>query len=209
MSLFSELFPELPKLGDNVPQRPYSTSRLFWSKIAQLQGWKIIGKIPNIPKAVLIAAPHTTNYDGLYGIEFVLALGLEISIMAKEELYRPPFRGFWDWVNAIPVHRASATGLVKQMCDVFAQRDKFWLGMSPEGTRKAATHWKGGFYRIAVAARVPIVMVGFDYSQKAVIFLGVFEPTGDFNADLPKILAFYKGLKAGNPDNLSLPLRNL
>jgi 1-acyl-sn-glycerol-3-phosphate acyltransferase len=95
------------------------------------------------------------------------------------------------------------------MCDVFKKRDKFWLCIAPEGTRKSATSWKRGFYHIAVAAQVPIIMLGFDYDQKAAVFLGLFEPTGDFDADLPKVLAFYQGLKGRNPDNLSLPLKNL
>ncbi len=199
----------LPILGENVPQRASSKGRAFWEKVTRLQGWRMLGDIPNIPKAVVIGAPHTSNMDGVYGIEFALGLGLDVSIMVKDELYRPPFRAMLDWVNAVPVHRASATGLVEQMCDSFNKRDKFWLFIAPEGTRKSAPCWKGGFYRIAVAAQVPIVLLGFDYEQKAFIFLGVFEPTGDFEADLPKILAFYKGLKGGNPDSLSLPLRNL
>lgn len=199
----------LPVLGDNVPQRSFSQSRLLWRGLLRLQGWKVLGVVPNIPKAILIGAPHTSNMDGVYGIEFALALGLEVSVMVKDELYRPPFRAMLDWVNAVPVHRASATGLVEQMCDTFNKRDKFWLFIAPEGTRKSAPSWKGGFYRIAVAAQVPIVMIGFNYEQQAFVFFGVFEPTGDFEADLPKILEFYKGLKGGSPDNLSLPLRNL
>ncbi len=200
---------QLPRLGENVPQRPYSKSRLFWEKVTRLQGWHVRGDIPNIPKAVMIAAPHTTNMDGIYGIQLALALGLDVSIMFKDELYRAPLKGLWDWGNAIPVNRASATGLIDQMCEVFQKRDKFWLCIAPEGTRKTAANWKRGFYHIAVAAQVPIVILAFDYDQKAAVFMGVFEPTGDFDADLPKILAFYKGLKGGNPDNLSLPLKNL
>lgn len=199
----------LPRLGANVPQRTYSTSRLFWEKVTQLQGWRVLGEIPNIPKAVVIGAPHTSNMDGIYGIEFALALGLDVSIMVKEELYRPPLRALFDWVNAVPVHRGCATGLVEHMCEVFKERDKFWLFIAPEGTRKSASSWKSGFYRIAVAAQVPIVMLGFDYEHRAEVFLGVFEPTGDFDADLPKILEFYRGFKGGNPDHLSAPLKNL
>lgn len=200
---------QLPVLGEHVPRRASPRGRLFWGKVTRLQGWRVLGEIPNIPKAVVIGAPHTSNLDGVYGIEFALALGLEVSIMVKEELYRLPFRAMLDWVNAVPVHRASATGLVEQMCETFQKRDKFWLFIAPEGTRKSAKSWKSGFYRIAVAAKVPLVLVGFDYEQQAAVFLGTFQPTGDFEADLPKILEFYRGLKGGNPDNLSLPLKNL
>lgn len=200
---------QFPVLGANVPRRESSKSRLFWEKVTRLQGWRVLGDIPNIPKAVVIGAPHTSNMDGVYGIEFALALGLEVSVMVKDELYRPPLRGLLDWINAVPVHRASATGLVEQMCKAFSTRDKFWLFIAPEGTRKSATSWKSGFYRIAVAAQVPIVLLGFDYEQKAFVFKGVFEPSGDFDADLPKILEFYRGLKGGSPKNLSLTLKNL
>lgn len=199
----------LPRLGEQIPRRASSRGRSFCKKMTLLQGWRVLGDIPNIPKAVVIGAPHTSPMDGIYGVELALALGLAVSIMVKEELYHLPFRTILDWVNAVPVHRASATGLVKQMCDTFNQRDKFWLFIAPEGTRKSAPSWKSGFYRIAVAAQVPIILVAFDYDQKAVIFLGVFEPSGDFDADLPKILAYYRGLKGGNPNNLSLPLKNL
>lgn len=200
---------QFPVLGANVPRRESSKGRLFWEKVTRLQGWRVLGDIPNIPKAVVIGAPHTSNMDGVYGIEFALALGLEVSVMVKDELYRPPLRGLLDWINAVPVHRASATGLVEQMCEAFSTRDKFWLFIAPEGTRKSATSWKSGFYRIAVAAQVPIVLLGFDYEQKAFVFKGVFEPSGDFDADLPKILEFYRGLKGGSPKNLSLTLKNL
>ena len=199
----------LPILGENIPRRASSRGRSFFKKMTQLQGWRVLGDIPNIPKAVVIGAPHTSPMDSVYGIELALALGLEVSIMVKEELYHPPFRALLDWVNAVPVHRASATGLVNQMCDAFHKRDKFWLFIAPEGTRKSALSWKSGFYRIAVAAHVPIVMVAFDYDQKAAVFFGVFEPTGDFDADLPRILQYYRGIKGGNPNNLSLPLKNL
>lgn len=200
---------QFPVLGVNVPRRESSKGRLFWEKVTRLQGWRVLGEIPNIPKAVVIGAPHTSNMDGVYGIEFALALGLEVSVMVKDELYRPPLRGLLDWINAVPVHRASATGLVEQMCEAFNKRDKFWLFIAPEGTRKSATSWKSGFYRIAVAAQVPIVLLAFDYEQKAFVFRGVIEPTGDFDADLPQILEFYRGLKGGSPKNLSLTLKNL
>jgi 1-acyl-sn-glycerol-3-phosphate acyltransferase len=136
-------------------------------------------------------------------------MGLELHVMGKNSLYRPPFRAVMDWLKLMPVDRTSSHGLVEQMSHAFASHDKFWLGLAPEGTRDSAETWKSGFYRIAYAAQVPIVMAGFDYKNKNAIILGVFEPTGDFDADLPKILAFYKNTSPANPERLSKPLRML
>ncbi|WP_410210787.1 1-acyl-sn-glycerol-3-phosphate acyltransferase [Aquirhabdus sp.] len=199
----------VPVLGENIPQRGTVWSRQFWTNLVRLQGWKVLGEVPNIPKAVMIGAPHTSNQDGVIGLQMVLAMGLEIHLMAKNSLYRPPFRAAMNWLKMMPIDRTSSHGLVEQMCHAFDSHDKFWLGLAPEGTRDSSETWKSGFYRIAYAAKVPIVMVGFDFKNKNVKFLGCFEPSGDFDADLPKILAFYKNTSPANPERLSKPLRML
>ncbi len=199
----------VPTLGANIPQRGTPWSRAFWTNLVRLQGWKVVGEVPNIPKAVMIGAPHTSNQDGVIGLQIVLAMGLEIHLMAKNSLYRPPLRAVMDWLKLMPIDRTTSHGLVEQMCDAFATHDQFWLGLAPEGTRDSSETWKSGFYRIADAAKVPIGLVGFDFKNKQVKFLGRFEPTGDFDADLPKILAFYKNTSPANPERLSKPLRML
>jgi len=198
-----------PLIGDQIPQRGNKHSRLFWSTLLELKGWKVTGELPNVPKAVVIAAPHTSNQDGYMGVGVIMALGLDLHIMIKDAIYRPPFRKFLDWIRMIPVDRKAANGLVGQMCDVFNSHEKMWVAIAPEGTRDAADSWKSGFYRIAHAAGVPIVMFGYDYDHKEAKFLGRFDPSGDFEADLPKIMAFYTETSPAIPERLSQPMRAL
>lgn len=197
----------LPRLSARVPKRGSEGSRQFWYNLAHLAGWQIIGDAPDIPKAVVIAGPHTSYWDGLVAAVMILSFGVELHVLAKEELYKAPFKSVLDWFKVIPVDRSSPHGLVARLCHEFATRPRFWLAMSPEGTRKAAPRWRSGFYRIAVAAGVPIVMVGLDYKRKAVVFLGVFEPTGDYARDLPQIIEHFAGLEPLNRAGLSAPLK--
>jgi 1-acyl-sn-glycerol-3-phosphate acyltransferase len=197
----------LPTLGDQTPQRGTKTSRRFWASLLQLKGWRVVGEVPNVPKAVLIALPHTSNEDGFIGVGICMALGLDLHIMIKDAIYKPPARKFLDWVGMIPVDRNAANGLVEQTCDVFNSRDNVWIGIAPEGTRHTAEGLKSGFYRIAYAAGVPIVLYGYDYDHKLGKFLGLFQPTGDFDADLPQILAFYTETSPADPTRLSIPMR--
>lgn len=197
----------LPVVPPLVPRRGTPMSRAFWTTVLKMEGWRVEGEIPNIAKAVLIAAPHTSNYDGVYGFTAALALGLEIKAMAKDTLFKPPFKPILNWLNIIPVHRSSPEGIVDQMKAEFDRHEALWIGIAPEGTRSAAEKWKSGFYRMAVGANVPIIMGGFDYPSKTIHFLGVFHPTGDYEKDLETILAIYRRLTPCHPEMLSHPLR--
>ncbi|XID74619.1 lysophospholipid acyltransferase family protein [Alkanindiges sp. WGS2144] len=199
------MFPMLPP---HVPQRGTSLSRSFWRKAFLSHGWQIKGEIPNIPKALLIGAPHTSNMDGWYAFMGIMGLGLDITIMAKDSLFKPPFQALLKWLNVMPVNRSSATGLVEQVKARFEQQSAVWIGIAPEGTRAGAKQWKSGFYHMALSAQVPIVMIGLDYAKKQIIFLGTFYPSGNYNSDLQKILAHYQGLTPYHQNKLSHPLRS-
>lgn len=203
----SQHFPELPPL---VPQRGTSYSRALCKKLFLSQGWKVIGEIPNLPKAVTIISPHTSNIDGWYGFLAIGGLGLKITVLGKDTLFKPPFKPLLNWAGLIPVHRDSTNGLTEQVVAEIQKCDRIWVGMAPEGTRKKAEKMKSGFYHIAHAAGIPIVMFSFDYDHKTIYCLGAFTPTGHYQQDLEKIMGFYQGhFSPKNPNWLAEPLQKL
>ena len=169
--------------------------------VLKLAGWKVSGQLPaNGRKCVLIAAPHTSNWDLPYTLMVAFALRLNIYWMGKEQIFRPPFRGLMMWLGGLPVRRESANNLVAASITALQEADgPVQLVVPPEGTRSKARYWKTGFYYIAVGAQVPIVMAFMDYERKISGLGPVFEPTGDIEADMVTIKAFYAPFKGKNP----------
>lgn len=199
-----------PTLPDQVPQRGNQLSRTCFKQLYLAQGWRFEGEFPNLAKAVAIIAPHTSNYDGWYGFLAMLGLGLKLTIFGKASLFNTPLKPLFEWIGVIPVHRESAQGLTQQIVEQIKQQDKIWIGLAPEGTRKHASTIKSGFYHIAHAAELPVVLFAFDYQNKTIRCLGCFNTTGDYAADLEQILAIYKGqFSAKHQQLLSEPLQKL
>ena len=169
--------------------------------VLKLAGWKVSGQLPaNGRKCVMIAAPHTSNWDLPYTLMVAFALRLNIYLMGKEQIFRPPFRGLMMWLGGIPVRRESANNVVAASIESLQSADgPVQLVVPPEGTRSKARYWKTGFYYIAVGAQVPIVMAFMDYERKISGLGPVFEPTGDIEADMVTIKAFYAPFKGKNP----------
>jgi 1-acyl-sn-glycerol-3-phosphate acyltransferase len=176
--------------------------RGFSLAVLKLAGWKVSGQLPaNGRTCVLIAAPHTSNWDLPYTLMVAFALRLNIYWMGKEQIFRPPFRGLMMWLGGIPVRRESANNLVAASIEALQTAEgPVQLVVPPEGTRSKARYWKTGFYYIAAGARVPIVMAYMDYERKTSGLGPVFEPTGDIEADMVTIKAFYAPFKGKNPD---------
>ncbi len=170
--------------------------------VLRLAGWKVSGQLPpNGRKCVLIAAPHTSNWDLPYTLMVAFALRLNIYWMGKEQIFKPPFRRLMMWLGGIPVRRESANNLVAASVEALQAADgPVQLVVPPEGTRSKARYWKTGFYYIATGAQVPIVMAYMDYERKISGLGPVFEPTGDIEADMVAIKAFYAPFKGKNPD---------
>ena len=168
----------------------------------RLTGWTIEGALPpGAAKSVLIAAPHTSNWDLPYTLMVAFALRLNPYWMGKQSIFKPPFRGLMMWLGGIPVNREQSTNLVAASSQALADADgPLQLIVPPEGTRSKARYWKTGFYYIALGAKVPIVMAYMDYAAKRSGLGPVFEPTGDIEADMAAIKAFYKPFKGRNPD---------
>jgi 1-acyl-sn-glycerol-3-phosphate acyltransferase len=164
-------------------------------------GWAIGGHPPvDIPKAVLIVMPHTSNWDFPLGLLVRSALGLRVQFIGKHTLFHPPFGWFFRWMGGHPVDRRRRNSLVQQIAEIFQRHERFLLAITPEGTRKKVERIKLGFYYIALEAGVPIVMVQFDFGERAVVFSEPFWPGGKVEEDLPRILAFFRGARGKNPE---------
>ncbi len=168
----------------------------------RLTGWTIEGQLPpGSPKCVLIAAPHTSNWDLPYTLMVAFSLRLHIYWMGKASIFRPPFRGVMMWLGGIPVDREKSNQLVAASVQAIEEAEgELQLVVPPEGTRGATRHWKTGFYYIALGAKVPIVMAYMDYQRKLSGLGPVFTPTGDVERDMADIKAFYAPFKGRNAD---------
>ena len=163
-------------------------------------GWTLDGQLPEgCPKCVLIAAPHTSNWDLPYLLMVAFALRLNVQWMGKAQIFRFPFGPLMRWLGGIPVDRAASSNLVAASAQ--AIRDApgdILLVVSPEGTRGKTQRWKTGFYWIAQQAGVPIVMTYLDYPRKLSGIGPVFQPTGNVEADMAAIKAWYSPFKGKN-----------
>lgn len=184
----STLFPKRPP---DVPIRGTRLSRTVFQKLFSVTGWSIQGDIPNLPKAVAIFAPHTSNIDGWHAFLAILGLGIKIHVLGKHSLFKPPFRHFLHWIGIMPVDRRSAHGLTQQVIQNIHSQDKIWVGIAPEGTRLHAEKIRSGFYQIALGAKIPIVMFSIDYEKKILYCLGSYHVTNDYEQDLAHILQCY------------------
>src|SRR5690606_17094143 len=160
----------------------------------KLAGWRMEGDWPrDLPKMVLIAAPHTSNWDGVNMLAAAGYYRIPLKWMGKRELTTGPLGGVVKWLGCVAVDRRGGTDLVDQMHAAFAKRARMVLAVPPEGTRAAVNEWKTGFYHIARAAGVPLVMSVLDYGTKTIRLSGSFVPSGDYAADLPIIKSHYDG----------------
>jgi 1-acyl-sn-glycerol-3-phosphate acyltransferase len=168
----------------------------------RLNGWKVEGALPaSAQRCVLIAAPHTSNWDLPYTLMVGFALHLNLYWMGKASLFRWPFGALMRWLGGVAVDRARSSNLVAASAQALREADGLLqLVVPPEGTRGKARHWKTGFYFIALQAQVPIILAYMDYGRKVGGLGPVFVPTGDIDADMPEIKRFYAGVQGRNAD---------
>jgi 1-acyl-sn-glycerol-3-phosphate acyltransferase len=164
-----------------------------------LLGWRVDGKLPDLPKYILIGAPHTSNWDFVLFLGIIFTLRANVHFMGKAELFRWPIGWFFRYCGGVPVDRKKSTGLVDQMVKACNEADKFILTIAPEGTRHHVVEWKRGFYHIAKGAGIPIVMAQVDGKHKQVRIGQVFQPKDDIEADMKSIQGYFAGLAGINP----------
>ena len=176
--------------------------RTFSVAFLKLTGWKIVGQLPaDARKSVFLAAPHTSTWDLPYTLMVAFALRLNIYWMGKAQIFRWPFGPLMRWLGGVAVQREQANNLVAASVQALQTSDgPVQLVVPPEGTRSKVRYWKTGFYYIALGAQVPIVMSFMDYGNKVSGLGPAFVPTGDIEADMVAIKAFYAPFKGKNPD---------
>jgi 1-acyl-sn-glycerol-3-phosphate acyltransferase len=182
------VIPLPPSLPRTSPNR---FARWLARTILRVGGWRMVGAFPDVPKAVLLGAPHSSNWDGLWGFAVKVALGLDIRIFAKHQLFWWPLGPLLLRLGVIKVDRGDARGLIDQVLAHFQREERLWIGIAPEGTRKRVERWKTGFWKIAKAADVPVVPAYFHYPDK---IIGIGEPFvlgDDMDADIARIRAWY------------------
>ncbi|MCB0755987.1 MAG: 1-acyl-sn-glycerol-3-phosphate acyltransferase [Flavobacteriales bacterium] len=175
----------------------YWLANLLWYKIGP---WKVVSQVPkDIKKAVIAAAPHTANEDFPVGIGAWYTENKSASFIAKKELFDGPMGFIFNATGGIPIDRATTKNMVEQAADFFKDRDELFLVIAPEGTRAWRPRWKTGFYYIAKAAGVPIILAYMDFGKKEVGLGEVFYPTDNLEADFDYIEKFYSGITAADP----------
>ncbi|MDQ3617469.1 MAG: lysophospholipid acyltransferase family protein [Pseudomonadota bacterium] len=179
--------PQAPRVrGDRL-------ARWLGRTILRLGGWRMAGTLPDLPKLVLIAAPHSSNWDGLWGFAAKMAIGLEVKVLGKDSLLRVPVLGaLLKWFGVIPVDRSAAHGVVRQAAALIRASERIWFVVAPEGTRKPVERWKTGFWKIAHAADVPVLPAYFHYPDKVIGFGEPFQLSDDMEADIARIRAWYR-----------------
>lgn len=171
--------------------------------IIRISGWTLVGEAPAISKAVIIAAPHTSNWDGFWLLVAKCALDIDVRFLAKHSLFWWPLGSILHAFGAMPIDRSVASSTVDELVSRFATEDKLFLALAPEGTRRWKPHWKTGFYQIAKAANVPIVLAFIDYKRKR-MGIGITLPPGQsIEDDLQLIRDFYEPCVGRRPDRRS------
>ena len=166
----------------------------------RLVGWKVKGAPPRVSRFVVIACPHTSNWDVPFTIAISMVYRLKIYWLGKASLFRGPMGPMMKWLGGIPVNLDRSENLVRQMADAFKLADELIIVIAPEGNRSYVHRWKTGFYHIALAAKVPIVLGFLDYQRKEGGYLDSYSPTGDLDKDIKSMQAKYAGIKGRYPD---------
>ncbi|WP_430905636.1 1-acyl-sn-glycerol-3-phosphate acyltransferase [Maribacter sp. 2-571] len=167
----------------------------------KLLGWQFKGDFPrHLKKCVIIVVPHTSWVDFLMGVLIRKVWNEPINYVGKKSLFKRPYGWFFRWMGGAPVDRTKNRDTVSATAAIFKSREMFRLTLAPEGTRKKVTKWKSGFYYIAKAAEVPVILVAFDFGKKEVKVSEPYLTTDDKEADFKKYKAFFKGVKGYVPE---------
>jgi 1-acyl-sn-glycerol-3-phosphate acyltransferase len=168
----------------------------------KLLGWKVKGTFDtNIKKCIMIVVPHTSWFDFFIGVFFRGTYPIEINFLAKKELFKFPLGGYLKWMGGIALDRSKTENKVDAIAQLFETKDVLRLSLSPEGTRKKVTDWKSGYYYIAQKANLPIIPIGFDYTNKQVVVFEPFTVTNDFEKDSKYLKSLYTNIQGKIVEN--------
>jgi 1-acyl-sn-glycerol-3-phosphate acyltransferase len=181
----------VPAPPPQAPRTGNAFTRWVGRSVLRLGGWTIAGNFPDRPRIVLIAAPHSSGWDAYWGMAVKLAMGIDITFLAKAELFHGPLGWLLRALGGIPVDRTRAHGAVEQAAASLRGAERMWFVLAPEGTRRRVQQWKSGFWHIARAADVPVCCAWFHYPDRTIGLGELFELTADMEADMARIRAYY------------------
>lgn len=190
--------PVFPRAPPQMPQYAPSFAGAVCRYLYMHCGWRVAGEPPDVAKLVAIAAPHSSNWDVIWGLLIKLGLRLDVRFIGKREAFFWPLGPVLRSFGGIPIDRRHAQNVVREMAELFAANERLWLAIAPEGTRKKVKEWKSGFWRIARAANVPILPVYFHYPEKTIGFGPLIYPSDDLDADMARIREFYRPWQGKN-----------
>jgi len=182
-------------VGASVPRRGNAAIRGFGRFVLTVMRFNVEGAIPDVPRLVVIVAPHTSNWDFVVGMGTMFALDLRLNFLGKHTLFHPPMGAIFRWMGGIPVDRSSSHGVVGDAVRAFAASDRLMLAIAPEGTRRHVEHFRSGFLHIARGANVPLLLAAFDWHARCVRFGPPFALSDDIAADLARVEAFYAPIR--------------
>ncbi len=186
-----------------IPERLRGSRSPILRKIGRfginISGWTIKGNVPDEERIVLIAAPHTSNWDFVLAMLAIFGLNIKLRWLGKHSIFKPGFKFFFEWLGGIPVYRDNPSTLIESIVDIVKKEKSIVIAMTPEGTRKKVKRWKTGFLRIAKQTQSKILLISIDATTKSIEIGKIFNPTGDNEEDLAFIQKYYSSFRGINP----------
>jgi 1-acyl-sn-glycerol-3-phosphate acyltransferase len=190
----------VPTLPPAVPRRGNALLRALGTLGLWLLRWRVEGGFPDVPKMVIIVAPHTSNWDFFVGLFAALALDIDARWFGKHTIFRGPLAPILRSLGGIPVDRGTSQHVVAQWVAAFANRERMVVGMAPEGTRGKVDTWRTGFWYLASRANVPVVPAALDYGARVATIAPAYWPTGDLESDLVRLKACFAHATPRHPE---------
>ena len=192
------------RISENqIPERLRGNRSQILRKIGRfginISGWTIKGQVPDEERIVIIAAPHTSNWDFILAMLAIFGLNIKLRWLGKHSIFKPGFKKFFEWLGGIPVYRDNPSTLIENVVDIVKKEKSIVIAMTPEGTRKKVKRWKTGFLRIAKQTQSKILLISIDAPTKSIEIGKIFNPTGDSQEDLEFIQKYYSSFRGINP----------
>ncbi len=195
--------PVVPQMPPRVAKGGSAFTRWLGLSLLRLAGWQVTGGLPDREKVLVIAAPHTSNWDWLVAILGLWAMGLRMNYLIKDTALWWPASVFIRATGGIPVNRAEPAGIAESVAKRILEADRIIMVITPEGTRSRVEQWKTGFLRIAAVSSLPVVQVSWDYPSRTIHLGPEAQLTGDTEADIAAIRQYYRQFTGRNPENQS------
>ena len=185
-----------------IPERLRGKRSILLRKIARfginISGWTIKGMVPDEERIVIIAAPHTSNWDFVLAMLAIFGLNIKLRWLGKHSIFKPGFKIFFKWLGGIPVYRDNPSNLIDNVVKIVKREKSIVIAMTPEGTRKKVKRWKTGFLRIAKQTHSKILLISIDAPTKSIEIGRIFNPTGNSEDDLAFIQKYYSSFRGIN-----------